>query len=131
MEPTQNIDIQSLLLYVDTMSAPDLEQFIKEMNALLRRKKVQNIAARERQLLHKIRKTVLDDTKKNHYQTLVKKSALGKLTDAQQAEFEVLAHQEERLRNLRVKYMLEIAELRGVSLGQVMESLGLVPINQA
>jgi hypothetical protein len=122
------IDSQSLLRDVDRMPITEIEHFLKDINALLRRKRTQDKALRERQLLHKINRTILDDSKSNRYHILVEKLELGTMTDAEHTEFDILANQEEKLRNQRVKYMIELAQLRSVSLSQVMESLGLIPI---
>jgi hypothetical protein len=122
------MDSQSLLRNIDRMPITEIEHFLKDINALLRRKKTQDKALRERQLLHKINLSVLDDTKVNRYHVLVEKLELGTMTDAEHIEFDILANQEEKLRNQRVKYMIELAQLRAVSLSQVMESLGLIPI---
>lgn len=122
------IDSQSLLRDVDRMHITEIEHFLKDINALLRRKKTQDKALRERQLLHKINRTILDASKSNRYHILIEKLELGTMTDAEHTEFDLLANQEEKLRNQRVKYMIELAQLRAVSLSQVMESLGLIPI---
>jgi hypothetical protein len=122
------MDSQSLLRNIDRMPITEIEHFLKDINALLRRKKTQDKALRERQLLHKINLSVLDDKKVNRYHVLVEKLELGTMTDAEHIEFDILANQEEKLRNQRVKYMIELAQLRAVSLSQVMESLGLIPI---
>jgi hypothetical protein len=122
------IDSQILLRNIDRMPITEIEHFLKDINALLRRKKTQDKALRERQLLHKINLSVLDDTKVNRYHVLVEKLELSTITDAEHIEFDILANQEEKLRNQRVKYMIELAQLRAVSLSQVMESLGLIPI---
>ena len=122
-----NIDSQSLLRDVDKMPVPELERLLKDITALLRRKRTQDKSLRERQLLYKINNTVLDAAKTEHYQVLVEKLELGTMTDAEHTELDILANQEEKLRNQRVKYMIELAQLRDVSLPQVMESLGLIP----
>jgi hypothetical protein len=122
------MDSQSLLRNIDRMPITEIEHFLKDINALLRRKKTQDKTLRERQLLHKINLTVLDDAKVNRYHVLVEKLELSTMTDAEHIEFDILANQEEKLRNQRVKYMIELAQLRAVSLSQVMESLGLIPI---
>ena len=125
------IDSQSLLRDVDRMPVNELERFLNDINALLRRKRTQDKALRERQLLHKINNTVLDVAQIERYHALEEKLELSTMTDAEHTEFDVLGNKEEKLRNLRVKYMLELAQLRAVSLTQVMESLGLTPPNHA
>ena len=131
MEGVSNIDSQNLLRDADRMPVIELERFLKDINALLRRKKTQDKALRERQLLHKINRTVLDATQTERYHVLVEKLELGTMTDTEHGEFETLANQEEKLRNQRVKFMIELAQLRELTLSQVMKSLGLIPLNHA
>lgn len=126
-----HIDSQSLLRDADRMPVTELEHFLKDITAMLRRKRTQDKALRERQLLHKINSTVLDAVQRERYQVLVEKLELSTMTDAEHTEFEVLGNKEEKLRNQRVKYMIELAQLRAVSLTQVMESLGLKPLTHA
>jgi hypothetical protein len=125
------IDTQSLLQNVAQMPVPELEKLVKDINALLRRKKMQDKTFRERQLLHKINRTVLNTTQTARYHVLVEKLELSTITAAEQIEFEALAHEEEKRRNQRVKYMLELAQIRAVTLPQVMASLGLIPLTHA
>jgi hypothetical protein len=42
-----------------------------------------------------------------------------------------LANQEEKLRNQRLKYLIELAQLRAVSLPQLMIDLGLKTVHNA
>jgi hypothetical protein len=129
MNAVPNIDSQNLLKDADRMAITELERFLKDVNALLRRKKTQDKTFRERYLLHKINCTVLDDTQTERYHILVEKLELGSITDIEHTEFETLANYEEKLRNKRVKYMIELAQIRENTLPQVMKSLGLIPIN--
>jgi hypothetical protein len=126
-----HIDSQSLLRDADKMPVTELERFLKDINALLRRKKTQDKTLREGQLLHKINKTVLDAEKAARYQVLIEKLELGTMSDAEHLELDILGNQEEKLRNQRVKYMIELAQLRAVTLPQIMESLGLIPLAHA
>lgn len=125
------IDSKSLLRDADKMPVAELERFLIDINALLRRKRTQDKTLRQRQLLSKINHTILDSAKSERYQILVEKLELGTTTDAERNEFENLANQEEKLRNQRVKYMIELSQLQDVSLPQVMESLGLTPLVHA
>jgi hypothetical protein len=126
-----HIDSQSLLRNAAQMPVPELERFLKEANALLFRKKVKDKKLRERQLLYKINRTVLDNFQIERYHFLSEKLQLGSINDAEHLEFEVLANQEEKLRNQRVKYMIELSQIRETTLPQVMEQLGLTPITRA
>ena len=130
MESMPTINSQNFLRDADKMPVSELEQLLKDINALLRRKRTQDKTLRERQLLYKINNTILDDAKTKRYQALVENLELGTMTDVEHSELEFLAHYEEKLRNQRVKYMLELAQLRALTLPQVMESLGLIPLPQ-
>ena len=129
MEAVRTIDSQSLLRDADRMPVNELERFQKDINALLRRKKTQDKDLRERQLLHKINRSVLDATQTERYHVLVEKLELGTMSDDEHAEFGYLASKEEKLRNQRVKYMIELAQLRDITLPEVMRSLGLMPLH--
>ncbi len=131
MDMMPTIDSQSLLRDVDRMPVAELERFLKDLNALLRRKKTQDKTLRERQLLYKINNTVLNTVQTERYQILVEKLEFDTMSDAEHTEFDILANHEEKLRNQRVKYMIELAQLRAVTLPQVMESLGLIPLAHA
>ncbi len=123
-----HIDSQRLLRDADRMPVNELERFLNDINAMLLRKRTQDKALRERQLLHKINNTVLDTAQTERYHVLVEKLELSTMTDAEHTEFDLLGNKEEKLRNQRVKYMIELAQLRAVTLTQVMESLGLKPL---
>ena len=125
------IDSQSLLRNAAQMPIPELERFLKEANALLFRKKIKDKKLRERQLLHKINCTILDSSEVKRYHFLAERLQLGKIGNAEHAELEILANKEEKMRNQRVKYMIELSQIKEVSLSQIMESLGLTPIARA
>jgi hypothetical protein len=131
MDVVSNIDSQDLLRDAERMPVGELERFVKDVRAMLLRKKTQDKALRERQLLHKINRSILGANDAVRYHALVEKLELGAMTDSEHAELNLLGNQEEKLRNLRVKYMIELAQLRNQTLQEVMLSLGLVPINHA
>lgn len=103
----------------------ELEIYLIEINALIRRKQTTDKKVREQVLLDKISQTILSKKKAQRYQELVEKLEFESITDDEHAEFMRLANQEEKLRNQRVKYLIELAQLRAVSLPQLMTDLGL------
>jgi hypothetical protein len=106
------------------MPVIELENFIHEVNALIRRKKKQDKTGLDSILLDKINQTVLDKKKIERYHVLSYKLEADTMTDAEHAEFMRLATLEEKLRNQRVKYLIELSQLRGVSLTQLMNNIG-------
>jgi hypothetical protein len=109
----------------------ELEVYLVEISALIRRKQTIDTNVRERVLLDKISQTVLSKKKAERYQILVEKLEFEAITDVEHAEFMQLANHEEKLRNQRLKYLIELAQLRAVSLPQLMVDLGLKPAQNA
>ena len=119
------IDAQSLLASVSEIPVKELEYFVRELNALITRKKTKDKDYRERALLSKMNKTVLSKHKAERYVFLHHKLEMETLSESEHREFMDLVTEEENYRNERVKYLIELAQLRAVSLPQLMTSLGL------
>ena len=119
------IDTQGLLASVSQIPVNELENFVQELNAVITRRKTNNKEYRERALLSQINKTVLPNNKAERYVSLHLKLEAETLTESEHQEFMDLVAQEEILRNERVKYLIELAQLRAVTLPQLMNSLGL------
>jgi hypothetical protein len=115
----------NLLPNMAELPVSELEFYLIEISALIRRKQTTDTKFRERVLLDKITQTVLSKKKTLRYQELVYKLEFETISDAEHAEFMRLATHEEKLRNQRVKYLIELAQLRAVSLPQLMVDLGL------
>lgn len=115
----------SLLPNMDELPVSELEFYLIEINALIRRKQTTDKKIRERVLLDKISQTVLSKKKTQLYHELAYKLEFETMTDAEHAEYMRLATHEEKLRNQRVKYLIELSQLRAVSLPQLMLDLGL------
>lgn len=119
------IDTHRLLHSMAQMPVMELENFIQEVNALIRRKKVQDKTGLDSILLDKINHTILDKKKTERYHVLSYKLEAETMTEAEHDEFMRLTTLEEKLRNQRVKYLIELSQLRAVSLPQLMITLGL------
>jgi predicted O-linked N-acetylglucosamine transferase (SPINDLY family) len=119
------IDTRSILHGMTQMPVQELETFLQEVSALIRRKKTEDKEGREGLLLEKINQTILDKKKKERYQSLVIKLEADTISEIEHAEFTKLADLQEKLRNQRVKYLIELSQLRAVSLPQLMNSMGL------
>ena len=123
------INANHLLADIAVMPVSELEYFVSEVNALIIRKKTDDINNREKILLGKISKTGLNLKLRERYKVLAEKLENDTLTDTEHTEFMILTTKDETLRNERVKYLIELAQLRGVSLAQVMKNLGLIRSN--
>jgi hypothetical protein len=119
------IDPQIFLASVSQIPVNELEYFVQELNALITRRKTNDKAYRDRALLSKISTTILPKDKTERYMNLHIKLEAETISEAEYQEFMDLVAQEEALRNERLKYMIELSQLRSVTLPQVMSSLGL------
>ena len=126
-----NANIQSLIVGFAEMPLHDLESFISGLNALVIRKRVADKGKQDKALLLKINQTVLPERALERYIFLQDKMELETLSEIEYKELVTLVNQEEKIRNKRFKYLLELSQLRGISLTELMDNLGLNTLNYA
>lgn len=126
-----NNNIQSLIGDFSEMPLHDLESFISGLNALVLRKRVADKGKHDKALLLKINQTVLPEQSMERYIFLQDKMELENLSESEYQELLILVTQEEKIRNKRFKYLLELSQLRSISLSELMHSLGLNNLNYA
>ncbi len=120
------MDAQALLKDVSQMPVFEMERFVQAVNALITQKKATDKSYRERFLLGKINQTVLGKEKTERYKLLIRKlETVSGLTDIEHAELMQLTEEEEVIRYERLKYLVELAQLRSISLPQLMTNMGL------
>jgi hypothetical protein len=123
--------IQTLIGDFAEMPLNDLEAFINGLNALVIRKRVVDKGKRDKALLLKINQSVLPEQSLERYILLQDKMELENLPEIEYQELLHLVAQEEKIRNKRYKYLLELAQLRNVPLTELMNSLGLRTLSHA
>ena len=119
------MDAQTLLKDVAQMPLPEIERFVQSVNALITQRKSTDKTYQDRLLLRKINETILGATKTKRYQLLVQKLEAETISDSEYKEFMQLAEQEEVIRYERLIYLVELAQIRSITLPQLMENLGL------
>jgi hypothetical protein len=119
------MDNQSLLQSVSQMPLVELESFVHQLNAVILRKKTTNEQVQDTILLDKINSTVLDKTKRQRYQALIYILEMKNISDAEHTELMDLVEQEEKIRVKRLKYLIQLAQLRNITLPQLMKNLEL------
>lgn len=119
------MDAQALLKDVAQMPLLEMERFVQAVNGLITQKKTTDKSYRERFLLRKINETVLGKEKIVRYQLLVQKLEAETMTNAEYTEFMQLADKEEKIRYERLTYLVELAELKSITLSELMDNLGL------
>jgi uncharacterized protein YqiB (DUF1249 family) len=118
------IDTVLLLQGAAQMTIRELENFVTELNGLITKSKVRQ----EKRLLAKINQSVLNPVQRQRYQILSEQFALEAIQPTEYTELLLLANEDEALRNERVQSMIELAQLKAISLPQLMQELGLKPI---
>ncbi len=82
-------------------------------------------------LLRKINEMVLTEPLMERYIHLQEKMEVENLSDSEYQELLNLVDKEEKIRNKRFQYLLELSQLRGISLTELMNNLGLNLLNHA
>ena len=119
------MDAHVLMQGAAQMPITELERFVQQLNALIVQRKTTDTNYRQRFLLGKINETILGKDKTERYQFLIYKHEFNVLSDAEYQELMHLTEEEETIRVQRLTYLVELAQLKGFSLEQLMENLGL------
>jgi hypothetical protein len=125
LQVQSEMNTQTLLLSIAQLPLNELESFVNELNRLLTRKKTEDIVKKDKILMSKINQTVLSPIKTERCYLLICQMEMSTLSEAEHQELIMLVGEEETLNVQRLKYLVELAQLRQVTLPQLMEKLGL------
>lgn len=109
------------------LKVTELEAFVRELNGLIFRKKTADSPYRQKELLRLINQTVLSSKKHERYMELSERLESETISETERQEFLQLAEEDATLRNQRVSMLIELAQLRNLSLSALMEEMGLTP----
>lgn len=118
------LPFQELLQAVEQLSQPDLEQLMFRVMNLQAGRKISHLSAKETDLLVKINQGLPLETQ-TRFDMLVARRQTGQITAAELQELVTLTHQIEKSDAERVRYLMELAQLRGKPLTAVMNDLGI------
>ena len=118
------MSIQELVIAANKLSEPDLEQLLRQIVALRDLRKAKTVSAPESQLLLQIDQEVPAELRTN-YQALRSKKAAETLTEQEQETLIDLSNQIEHIGTQRLTALVTLAQLRQVSLPDLMETLGI------
>ncbi len=125
---TMKIELQlssdDLLKAVEQLSQADLKQFISQVIALQAQRTAPSLMQQESELLLKINQAISVEIQ-NYYNDLIAKRETETLTDEEDRELLSLTEQIEKQQAQRIEYLVELANLRGISLNALMENLGI------
>jgi hypothetical protein len=115
-----------LLQAVKQLAPPEFEQFISQVIALEAQRKAPSLPKAESELLIKINQGVPAAMQKR-FDELVATRRAETLTHDERDELLQLTREIENLQARRVGYLAELARLRGISLTELMQTLGIKP----
>jgi|GEM_PF-2246207 hypothetical protein len=110
------------------MKVSELEFFAQELNALITRKRTKTPEYRIRRLYKLIAETILDADTKVIFDVLAEKLHAETMTKDGNRVYLKIAEQEENIRNQRIIYIVELAQLRQIPFTQLAEELDLKPL---
>jgi hypothetical protein len=119
-----HLSVEQLLKATEQLSNPDLEQFTSEVIKLGARRRAPSLPKNEAELLLKINQGIPPEVWKRYNELIAKREAeMLAPGDAEYNELLKLIDQVEILHAQRLKYLAELAELRGTTLSHLMEKL--------
>ncbi|MEZ5427092.1 MAG: hypothetical protein R2747_12555 [Pyrinomonadaceae bacterium] len=113
---------ENLLNAVVQMPESEFKRFIKKVREL--RQKDQTVSLNETELLHRIN-TIFPTEKRRQYNELYAKFKAENITEKEHEELLKLSDEFEILNAERLKYIGELAVLRGQTLKEVIRDLGI------
>ena len=131
MIQVHNAHIQQLIGNFSDLPLKDLELFLKELNSIVAKKRKNDLPKREKFLLRKINESVLPDDTLQRYIELQEKIETTVLVETEHQELLLLVEKDEKIRNKRFQYLIELSQIRSISLSELMQQLGLKVLHYA
>jgi hypothetical protein len=122
------MSLDELIKAVDRLDETELDLLLHQVVFLRARRKTQVLPEQEAQLLLKINQGIPADLLA-HYQILRKKRADETLTEIEHSSLIQLSTQIEQIGTQRLEALAHLAQLRQVSLLDLMETLGIQPMS--
>jgi len=130
--PTVKIEAQmsalDLLQAVQQLSQPELEQFIEQILQVKAQRIAPSLSTKESELLIKINQDLPQELR-HLYQTLIEKRHQEILTESEYQQLLELTEQVEKYQAQRLEYLTQLAQIRQLSLTNLITQMGLQPIN--
>lgn len=120
------IEHDQLLNAALQMPRPELERFVAKLFALKAREETPNLSEAETRLLLKINQD-LPPAARKRMNELINKRQSHLISPAELEELIQLTDQSEAIGVERLRYLIELAALRNVTLDELMRQLGIKP----
>ena len=119
-----DVDLNEVLSSITKLNAADLEQFLNQVTTILARRKAPNLSQRETDLLQRINEGVPDIVRQRYRQLNAKRQA-ETLSEPEHSELLSLVDRIELADADRLGCLIELANLRGVTVAALMQQLGI------
>lgn len=130
LQPKITIDLNDILQLVAQLETPELEQFSQKISLLFAERKIELLPAKEIELLKKARLR-LSASKQQQYDTLAPKIENRTANPQEQEQFLELNKEAEALNVERMKALIELSQIRKISLDELMLQLELFSVNNS
>jgi hypothetical protein len=124
-----NLSFDTLLESLQQLSAEELAELTQHSARLHAQRRASNLSEAETELLIKINSGIVPPKIQARCEKLTHKQRNSFLTSQEQDELAALIDEIEELNARRIGYILQLANLREVSLNELMHSLELKPLS--
>ena len=124
--PTIQVEMEQLLNAALQLPRAELDQFVKKLLSLRRQSEIPQLPMRESELLLKINQGVPAQLQQR-FDQLVEIRRDNTLTPGEYQELLALTEQIEQFDVERLQWLIELAQLRGLTLDELMQQLGINP----
>jgi hypothetical protein len=121
---TENLGIDDLISGVSSLETTEIELFMQKLGQLVARRKTPSASERETTLLMAINQAIPQKLQAR-YTKMIEKLENETMTPDENKAFLKLVDKMETLNAKRLQFLLELSQLRGVSLETVMSQLHL------
>ena len=124
IRPNLKIAFQDILNELSKSDLPELERFLEQVGVIVARKKLKNHSEREIELVKKSYEKIPDNIREK-YSSLYLKLQAETISEKEYKELQKLDSIFEKYRKEWLAALVELAQLRGISLFDVKKQLGL------
>jgi len=124
METPDQISTDQIFCAVSQLSLPEIEQLFDRLLALQAERKASHLSEAESALMERINQSPASDARSRMMQLRAKRDD-GSITDGEYEELTGLVDRSEELHADRVAALVDLAKLRGATLSDLMNQLGI------
>ncbi len=126
MDTAQNKELKQIYQTLQNLSIVELDALMQQIFTLRKQKMPSILSDSESELLRKIN-TGLPSALQKRYQALIKKRESESLNATEYSELIELTTYAETHNNQRLKYLIDLAQIRNIPLEQLIDDLQLNP----